>query len=92
VHHIDPGGQARFTHRRVDGDGMIRWAGGGRDAQVRARDVPDRAVSDGGSGALTVACEHTLTWAAAAQTNAGRRRATSHPVRHSVAKTGRAAA
>jgi hypothetical protein len=37
VLHIDPGGQARFPHRRIDGDGMIRRAGSGAHAQTNGQ-------------------------------------------------------
>jgi hypothetical protein len=53
VLHIDHVGQARFTHRRVDGDGMIRRAGWGQEPAARARGVPDRTVNRGESGSLT---------------------------------------
>ena len=38
----------------------------------RARYVPDRPVSDGVSGAVTVTSVHGLTWDGAAQKRAGR--------------------
>ena len=53
VLHIDDGGQARFPHRRVDGDGMIRQVGYAQTRQARARGVPDRTVNRGESGSLT---------------------------------------